>query len=413
MDSFPLVIIGSGPAGVAAAASYLKAGGAQPVLMLTADEDTPYLRPPLSKEALRDPDADAHQPLDDDVEALGVQLRRSSPVSSVDLDARTVRFGQEQVGFETLVLAPGSTPSSLPGLPPDAETYLLRSLADLRRLTQAAAHARTAVVVGSGFIGCEAAASLAIRGLEVTVVTPEDGPQRQRLGDRTGQAIESWLGELGVTLRAGVEVASVESPRRVHLGDGTTLEPDLLVLALGVTPATGFLEASGLPMHEGRIVTDARLQTSTRGVLAAGDAAYAEHAVAGRPVPVEHWGDAEAMGEVAGCNAAGQSRTWDAVPGFWSEIGEHTLMYSAWGDGFDEVEVVEGSDAHRGGDTAGDGDDAGADGDGDEKAGAFTVWYGHEGDLVGVLAYQNEADYERGQQLIADGSSLAEAVHPG
>ncbi len=265
---------------------------------------------------------------------------------------------------------------------------MLRTVADLRRLGEAAEHARTAVVVGSGFIGCEAAASLAMRGLEVTLVSPEPGPQQQRLGDHPSGAIRGWLEGAGVRLHHDVQVSAMEAPRRLHLSDGTTLEPDLVLLALGVEPWTDFLADSGLPMADGRIVVDdapavvGRPASTRRGTPRSRD-----HALAGRPVPVEHWGDAEAMGEVAGRNAAGASEVWDTVPGFWSEIGEHTLMYAAWGDGWDSADVV-------------------------EDGAAFTVWYGKDGVLVGVLAHENEDDYERGQELIAKGARVVDVV-PG
>ncbi|MCU1537102.1 MAG: hypothetical protein JWP82_1453 [Humibacillus sp.] len=385
MDAYELIVIGSGPGGVAAARAYTEAGGRGPVLLVTADQDTPYSRPPLSKEALRSPDAPAHEPLVEEGGLDGVELRLSSPVSSVDMAAKRVRIGALEVAYERLVLAPGSRPALLPDLPSDAEFHVLRTVSDLRGLTEAAQHARTAVVVGSGFIGCEAAASLAMRGLDVTVVSPEPGPQQQRLGDRCSAAIRSWLEEAGVHLHHDVEVSSIEAPRRLNLSDGTTLEPDLVLLALGAKPATDLLDGSGLRLDHGRVVVDSGMRASVPDVYAVGDAALAHHPVAGRPVAVEHWGDAETMGEIAGRNAAGGSQQWDSVPGFWSEIGEHTLMYAAWGDGWDTVRVVEDGDA-------------------------FTVWYGKEGTLVGVLAHENEDDYERGQQLIADGAALDDAV---
>lgn len=385
MDSYSLIVIGSGPGGVSAARSYLKSGGAGPVLLLTTDEELPYQRPPLSKEALRSSDAPAHTPIEDDEHLAGIEVRLSSPVSAVDLSRRRVRVAAQEFGFDQLVLAPGSHPAVLPDMPSDVDSHVLRTVADLRRLTTAAGHAQTAVVVGSGFIGCEAAASLAIRGLEVTLVSPETAPQQKRLGDHPAAAITGWLTSLGVRLRLGVEVSSVEAARRVHLSDGMTLEPDLLLLALGVTPSTAFLDSSGLDQKDGRICVDQRLETATSGVYAVGDAALAQHAVAGRAIAVEHWGDAESMGKVAGRNAAGGSEVWDTIPGFWSEIGEHTLMYAGWGDGFDRLEVVEDGDA-------------------------FTVWYARDSMLVGVLAHQTEDDYERGRALIAAHAGLDEAV---
>lgn len=173
----------------------------------------------------------------------------------------------------------------------------------------------------------------------------------------------------------------------MHLSDGTTLEPDLLLVVVGVEPATDWLGESRLQLEQDRVVVDGHLRTATEGVYAVGDVALAEHQVAGRRVVVEHWGDAEAMGQVAGRGAAGADVVWETIPGFWSEIGEHTLMYAAWGDGYDRAEVVQSDDG-------------------------FTVWYGGEdGALVGVLAYGTEADYERGRQLIEAGASLDDALH--
>ena len=122
------------------------------------------------------------------------------------------------------------------------------------------------------------------------------------------------------------------------------------------------------------------MRTSLEGVLAAGDVALAHNAAAGRPLRIEHWGDALAQGEVAGRTAAGAPSTWADVPGFWSSIGSRTLKHAAWGDGFDEVRF----EPH--------------DGRG------FTAWYGAGGRLVGVLAHEADADYERGRELVAEGA---------
>lgn len=384
MDRYGLIVIGSGPGGVGAATAYLEAGGAAPVLVVTSDEDQPYMRPPLSKESLRSTEKPEPTPL---VDELGeIELRLGTTVSRLDVDARTVQAGTETVAFDRLVIATGARPMSLPGLGAEVDHHQLRTLADLRRLHEAAGHARSAVVIGSGFIGCEAAASLAMRGLQVTMATQEETPQQARLGEHAAGAITGWLHGYGVTMHTGVDVTSVEPRRRVHLSDGTTLEPDLLLVVVGVEPATDALDGSGLELEQGRVVVDRHLQTAVEGVYAVGDVALAEHHVAGRAVPVEHWGDAEAMGQIAGRGAAGGDAVWETIPGFWSEIGEHTLMYAAWGDGYDRAEVVEGEDA-------------------------FTVWYGDaDGALVGVLAYGAEDDYERGRELIEAGASLDQAL---
>jgi NADPH-dependent 2,4-dienoyl-CoA reductase/sulfur reductase-like enzyme len=205
-------------------------------------------------------------------------------------------------------------------------------------------------VIGSGFIGCEAAASLAIKGLDVTLVTDEDIPHQARLGEAAGRRIAGWLLALGVTLRTGTKAT-----------EGT-------LMAVGV--------------ESERIPVDAGMRTSRDGVYAAGDLVSAHNASAGRPLAVEHWGEALNMGEIAGRNAAGEDRAWDVAPGFWSTIGTHTLKYAAWGDGFDEARMVE------------------------HARGAFTVWYGREGTTVGVLTHDRDEDYERGKSLVETGAPL-------
>lgn len=386
MSAYGLLVIGSGPGGISAAKSYLTAGGPGPVAIVTADIDEPYMRPPLSKEVLAGRKAPEPTPIDD--LPAEVELRTGATVTAIDLEARALTAAGEQLTFERLVLATGSRNVAMSGADDHAEIHQLRSLDDARRLDAAATHARSALVVGSGFIGCEAAASLAMRGVATTLVTPEEGPQLKRLGQQVSDQIASWLGDLGVELRTGVQVTGVAAPRTVHLDDGTTLAPDLVLAAVGVEPAAkDFLEGTGLQLHEGRVVADEYL-AAAENVWVVGDASRALNATAGRPIPVEHWGDALTMGELAGTNAAGQEepQPWTDVPGFFSTIGEHTIKYAAWVDGHEGAEFV-------------------------ERAGGFTVWYTDADDtLVGVLTYNADDDYERGSGLIAEGASLTEAL---
>ncbi len=378
----PLVVIGSGPAGLSAARSYLDAGGVGPVALLTADPDQPYQRPPLSKDMLSDHSrAPTVLPILDGPEALeGIEVITGARVADVDVLGRTVRLAHGDHGWDRLVLAPGSHPLRLPVADEQADLHHLRTLGDARRLHTAATHARSAVVIGSGFIGCEAAASLAVRGIDTVVVTPEDGPQRERLGARASRAITDWLTELGVVVHSGTEVTSVEAPRTVHTTDGRTHHPDLVLVAIGITPNTGFLEGSGLAMHEGRIVVDDHMRASMPEVWAAGDAVRAHHARAGRALAVEHWGDALTMGGIAGRSAAGDGAArWEDPPGFWSQIGEHQLKYSAWGDGWDDLVAS-------------------------ERTGGFAVRYGRSGVLARVLTYGADDDYAEAADLLGRAS---------
>ena len=387
MSSYGLLVIGSGPAGVSAARAYLEAGGRGPVALVTSDIDEPYERPPLSKQVLAGDKAAQGDPIGGSPLPEEVELRLGTSVTDLDLAGRTVSAGGETIGFERLVIATGAHPLPFPAADPDAEVHQLRSLDDARRLTAAAQRSRNAVVIGSGFIGCEAAASLARRGVATTLVTPEAAPQVNRLGEYAAARISEWLTGLGVELRTGVEVTGIQAPRTVHLSDGTTLAPDVVLAAVGIEAGAGALDCPDLQMHEGRVVVDEHLAAAP-GIWVAGDSARALNTSAARPLAVEHWGDALVMGELAGSNAAAseeEQQPWDSVPGFWSTIGEHTLKYAAWGDGHEREEVV-------------------------ERTGGFTVWYGDaNGTLVGVLTYNADDDYERGEALIASGADLTAA----
>jgi NADPH-dependent 2,4-dienoyl-CoA reductase/sulfur reductase-like enzyme len=256
----------------------------------------------------------------------------------------------------------------------------LRSSADGQQLRTAAEGAGSAVVIGSGFIGCEAAVSLAIRGLDVTVLSTEELPQLERLGRQAAGRLAGWLAEAGVRLVGGAEVTEIRDGHAVHTGEEVHWA-DLILSAAGVVPNSELARRAGLLIERGRIVVDEHLTTRSPGVYAAGDVALAHNAAAGRMLQVEHWGEALKMGEVAGTNAAGSNqKSWNDVPGFWSGIGERTLKYTAWGDGYDHDELI------------------------DHPGGGFTIWYSTDGATVGVLTHQADDDYELGQSLIAKGA---------
>lgn len=387
-ERYPLVVIGSGAAGVSAARAYIDAGGPGPVLMVTEDVDRPYERPPLSKEVLSGEKEPTGDPINGEGLPDSVELLLATSVTTVNMAQQTVASHRWSVGYERLIVATGAHSNPLPTAQDGADIHLLRSLDDARAVVNAARAANTALVIGSGFIGCEAAASLAGRGIDVTLVTPEHGPQEQRLGAAASSRIKAWLEAAGVTVRTGRRVESVKAPRTAELDDGSTLNPDLILAAVGVSPGGTFLDDSPLEVQDGRIMTDQHLRAGPN-VWGAGDCALAQHAVAGRPIMVEHWGDALAMGEIAGHNAAVEQSDltpWDAVPGFWSIIGDHTLKYSAWGDGYSNAEFRERPDG-------------------------FVVWYGDDrGELVGVLTYNSDDDYERGQHLLEQRVPLSHAV---
>ena len=371
-----LLIVGGGPAALAAARGYRDAGGNGDVTLFTPELVVPYQRPPLSKEFLRGELDEGALPIEDEAwfEHQGVDVRLGGEVETLDPTARTLTlFTGTVIEYDACVLATGAEPSILP-VPGATEEWvlLLRSLATARVLRDRAATAKTALVVGSGFIGCEAAASLAMRGIDVTLVSDEDIPHASRLGEEAGRRITGWLEAAGVTLKLGQPVEELSEDAA-----------DLILMAAGVQPRAGLAETAGLDVRDGRIVVDEHMRTSVEGVYAAGDVAFAHNVAAGRHLAVEHWGEALNMGEIAGRAIAGDADAkWDVAPGFWSTIGEHTLKYVAWGDGFDETRLVEHGE------------------------GAWTIWYGTEGRTVGVLTHDRDEDYESGRGLVETGGPL-------
>ncbi|GLY27204.1 NAD(P)/FAD-dependent oxidoreductase [Kineosporia sp. NBRC 101731] len=380
-----LLVIGGGPAGLSAVRAYREEGGKGRVVVVCADPDAPYDRPPLSKDFLRGDSSEEDLGLLDEGELSRLEVTWARDrVTGIDVGARRVdtRDGSG-FAYRSCVLATGSNPADLPVPGGDDSAVLrLRTLEDSRRLKQAAYGAKTAAVIGSGFIGCEAAASLRRLGLEVILLTDESSPQARRLGDEAGARITGWLRDEGIGLMVDADVTAIESAGtgvRIALDGQDDITADLVLTAVGVHPASDLAAAAGLDLHEGRIVVDTHMQTSAPGVLAAGDVAYAFNTAAGRALAVEHWFDAETMGKVAGKTAAGSpDAQWSDPPGFWSQIGDHWLKYAAWGDGYQEALFEEGDD------------------------GAFTVWYQDEnGTCVGVLTHQADENYEKAFGLLS------------
>ncbi|GAA2064862.1 NAD(P)/FAD-dependent oxidoreductase [Williamsia deligens] len=383
-----LLVVGSGPAGVAAAQAYRENGGRGRVVVVTPEAHRPYWRPPLSKDFLRGEvgiDDIALQP-DEFYTENDIEVLTGTTVSGLDPDRHEVRTGDgETIVYDSLVLATGAAPVPLPA-PGGERVPTLRSMADAEALQGWAAGASSALVMGGGFIGCEAAASLAARGVATTVVAPDAVPQDRRLGPDAGRRLAGILEQAGVRYVGGAHVESVSGApgegMAAVLDAGVTVDVDLVLAATGVTPRTDLAADAGLAMRSERIAVDASMRTSAPDVYAAGDVASAVNATAGRPISTEHWQDAEDQGRVAGAVAAGADAQWDAVPGFWTEIAGATVKYSAWGDGHADAIAVHHDD------------------------GGLTVWYvDGSGVVVGVLTHNCDDDYERGGELIAQGSA--------
>lgn len=385
-DEFELLVIGGGPAGLAAARGYRDAGGKGAVAIVSDEHRMPYNRPPLTKELLRGEIGEGELAIEEErwLADRRVALISGRAVSLAHDARRVVLSGGRALVYRRCVLATGAEPVRLP-LPgaDDPAVIVVRALEHVRELLQRLpAAGGEVIVIGSGFIGCEIAASLRRRGIAVTLVSDEAVPNESRLGAEAGAQIAGWLRDEGVHLRLGVEVQRLERDgRRLHVRTPAADHvAELVVMATGVAPRSELLSGSGIALAGGAIPTDSSMRTELSDLLACGDVCMAHNAAARRSLRVEHWGDALTQGAVAGRTAAGGRSQWDQVPGFWSTIGDRTLKYAAWGDGHDQTRF--------------------------ERLGGvgFAAWYGREGRLVGVLTHRADELYERGRRMIAAGA---------
>jgi len=385
-DAFALLVVGGGPAGLAAARGYRAGGGAGPVAIITDEHRPPYRRPPLTKELLRGESDESQLPLEDDdwYERSAVSLVSGRVVALEARDRAVALSGGRHIAYGQCVLTAGAEPTRLPVPGSDhPRVRVVRTLDHMRELHRSVTPGEPVAVIGSGFIGCEISSSLRMRGHPVALVSDEAAPNARRLGAEAGAAIRDWLAHDDVDLHLGAAVERIN-----HAGGVATvctgearIPCRLVVMATGVRPRSELAAAAGIELADGAVPVTSAMRTGLDGLLAAGDVCRADNAAAGRPLRVEHWGDALNQGEIAGRTAAGEEAQWDSVPGFWSTIGRRTLKYAAWGDGYEH----ERFERHR--------------------DGGFTVWYGGGGRLVGVLTHQADDDYERGRDLIGKGAT--------
>jgi len=339
-----IVIVGSGAAGTAAAISVRREGFTGRVILLGEEAADPYDRPLLSKEYLAGTAQDDWLPLRPraELDALEIQLVAGVPAIRLDPGARTVQLSDGRAfSYDALLLATGADPVRLP-LPGSDQPHVrtLRSLADARALIRLAEQARTAVVLGAGFLGLETAAALRTRGLEVGVVAPDSRPLARVFGRDLG----AWLQRLheghGVVFHLGHRPTGIED-RTVHLDDGSALPADLVVMATGARPRIALAARAGVVINQG-IVVDRFLETSVRGIFAAGDVARWPDPLTGEPVGVEHWVLAGRQGQAAARNMLGAAAPFEEVPFFWSQHYEHRINYVGHAPSWDELAIVPG-----------------------------------------------------------------------
>ena len=344
-DERCFVILGAGAAGQSGAQTLRGEGFGGRLVMVSHEAELPYDRTVLSKYKLSGEQGAEKTPLQDaDFYARHRIERKRAEIAEVDAGSATVRFTDgTSLTYDAALLATGGTPKA-PKLP-GAElrgVFLLRSAADSDALLAAVQKARRAVVVGAGFIGMEVAASLRERGLEVTVVMPEQTPFEKPLGPMIGAVFTRLHAKQGVTLRAGEEVAAFEGDgavSAVRLASGEHLPADLVVIGGGIQPATDILRGVTLA-KDGGVPVDRHLRAADR-LFAAGDVAAFPLYGDGAPIRVEHWRVAQQHGRVAALGMLGRETAFDSAPYFWTIHFLKRLDYVGHATEWDDI-IVEG-----------------------------------------------------------------------
>ncbi|HEY5051467.1 MAG TPA: FAD-dependent oxidoreductase [Acidothermaceae bacterium] len=352
-DTF--VIVGAGLAGAKAAEALRSQGFDGRLILLGAEHHTPYERPPLSKDYLTGKAprekvfVHAHRWYADH----DVELRSGQFVTDLDRATRGVGLADGSVvSYDKLLLTTGASPREL-GVPgADARgVHYLRTLDDSDVLRGTLATASRLVVIGAGWIGLEVTAAARLVGVEVTVVETAALPLLRVLGPEVAQVFANLHREHGVEFRFDASLAEIVTDNGqatgVRLNDGTTIEADAVLVAVGATPNVQLGEAAGLRVDNG-IVVDAALRTSDPNIFAAGDVANAFHPMYNRHIRVEHWANARQQPKAAATSMLGNDASYDELPYFYTDQYDLGMEYVGFvePDGYDQV-VFRGDVARR------------------------------------------------------------------
>jgi 3-phenylpropionate/trans-cinnamate dioxygenase ferredoxin reductase subunit len=387
-----VVIAGGGLAGLRTAEELRSGGFDGSITMLAAESRPPYDRPPLSKAALAGEAPELAAELDTtlsaDFPALNVDLHLSEPATGLDLAAAgssgpRVRTEAGEYPYDYLIVATGAAPIVLPG--PGRQRFL-RTHEDALELRARLRPGVRLVIVGAGWIGAELATAAAARGCQVTVVEGGPAPLAAAIGAEVGARTVPWYAAAGIDLRTSALVESIEDGG-LALRDGGWIPADEVVTAVGVRPAIGWLEGSGLTLDNG-VAVDPGLRASAPGVFAVGDCASFQSRRYGRRLRFEHWDIALHAPEVAAANIIagpdGAGQVYDPVPYSWSEQFGRMMQYAGFHAAADRL-IWRGP--------------------GDDSAPWTACWLAGDR-LVALLATDRPRDLSQGRRIIAAGTPV-------
>jgi 3-phenylpropionate/trans-cinnamate dioxygenase ferredoxin reductase subunit len=384
-----VVVIGAGQAGAAVVAG-LRAGGHAGSLTLVGEEPVPpYQRPPLSKKYLLGEMTRERlflRPESYYAEA-GIALRTGTRVTGIDRAAQEVVIGTTRLGYETLVLATGAVPRRLPAaIGGDlAGVHVVRTLADVDAMAPGFVPGARVLIVGGGYIGLEAAAVAASRGMAVVLIEAADRILKRVAARETSDYFRALHARHGVDIREGVGLERLLGEGRVRgarLSDGSEVAADLVIVGIGIVPDTALAEAAGLAIENG-IAVDAQGRTSDPAIWAAGDCASFPYR--GGRLRLESVPNAIDMAECVAGNIMGRAVPYEPRPWFWSDQYDVKLQIAGLNAGFERV-VTRAAGA------------------------AFSVWYYAGAALRAVDAMNDPRAYMVGKRLIEAGRSADPAL---
>jgi 3-phenylpropionate/trans-cinnamate dioxygenase ferredoxin reductase component len=343
MSKQTFVIVGASLAGAKAAEELRASGFDGRVVLIGAEAERPYERPPLTKDYLRGESEreKAYVHPADYYEQNEIELITATSATEIDPDGSTVTLDDgRQLGYDKLLLTTGAEPRRIPVAGAElAGIQYLRTLADCDALRAGLGDGERVAVVGAGWIGSEVAASARQLGAEVTLIDPLELPNERIFGREIGGFYRDVHAQHGVDLVLGDGVEALYgdgSVARVRTTGGRTIDCDRAVVGIGVVPRVELAGAAGLALDNG-IAVDERLQTSSPAIFAAGDVASQWHPFYEARIRVEHWANALNQGPAAARSMVGDRVSYDRIPYFYSDQYDVGMEYSGYATSWDEV----------------------------------------------------------------------------
>jgi 3-phenylpropionate/trans-cinnamate dioxygenase ferredoxin reductase subunit len=384
-----ILIVGGGQAGAQAVDTLRREGFEGRIVLVCAEAELPYQRPPLSKKYLSgDLAADRlpfrHRAFYDDHR---IELRLGIAAARLDPNARQVTLADGEVlTYDRLLLCLGAAARPLNCVGADLPgVHYLRGIADVARIQKAVSPGARSIIIGGGYIGLETAATLRQMGCEVTVLELADRLMNRVVAPYVSQYFAQEHRSRGIKILCDMQVVQLEGGGRVErviCVDGSVHEADMVIAGVGALPITALAAEAGLACNNG-IVVDEYCRTQDEAIYAAGDCANYPSLHFGRRVRLESVDNAFEQGKTAALNMLGRQLAHDRVPWFWSDQFDNKLLIVGLSQDYDR-QVLRGDSSLR----------------------SFSVCYLTGRELVAVEAVNHSKDYMAARKLIADRAPL-------